>query len=126
MDTTVLIASERGDWALDEVIHDDDDVAIAAITAAELLVGVELADARHRSRRSEFVEAVLNTFQIEGYDLRVDRAHARLLGYIKRAGKPRGAHDLIIAATATSAERVVITDDPDGFEGLPDVVVRSP
>lgn len=126
LDTTVLIASERGDWELDDVIRDDDDVAIAAITGAELLVGVELADSRHRVRRLEFVEAVLSTFQIEEYDLRVARAHARLLGHVRKAGRPRGAHDLIIAATAASVGRVVVTADPDGFNGLPDVDVRTP
>ena len=126
MDTTILIASERGDWNLDDVIQDDDDVAIAAITVAELLVGVELADSRHRRRRSAFVEAVLETFQVEEYDLRVARVHARLLGHVKTAGRPRGAHDIIIAATSTSSGRVVITADPNGFDGLPEVVVRSP
>lgn len=126
LDTTVLIASERGDWELDDIIQDDDDVAIAAITGAELLVGVELADSRHRARRAEFVEAVLSTFQIEEYDLRVVRAHARLLGHVRRAGRPRGAHHLIIAATAASLGRVVITADPGGFNGLPDVDLRSP
>jgi len=126
LDTTVLIASERGDWELDDIIQDDDDVAIAAITGAELLVGVELADSRHRARRAEFVEAALSTFQIEEYDLRVARAHARLLGHVRRAGRPRGAHDLIIAATAASLGRVVITADPGGFNGLPDVDLRSP
>lgn len=42
--TGVLVAAERGRAAVDTVIGDADDVAIAAITAAELLVGVELAD----------------------------------------------------------------------------------
>lgn len=101
-------------------------MAIAAITAAELLVGVELADSRHRSRRSKFVEAVLNTFQIEGYDLRVARAHARLLGHVQKSGRPRVAHDLVIAATAVSLGRVVITADRAGFDDLPEVKVRSP
>jgi tRNA(fMet)-specific endonuclease VapC len=126
LDTTILIAAERGDWELDDVIQDDDDVAMAAITAAELLVGVELADSRYRSRRSDFVEAVLSSFQVEEYGIPVARAHARLLGHVRRSGRPRGAHDLIIAATAASRGRVVVTADPAGFDDLPDVYVRSP
>jgi tRNA(fMet)-specific endonuclease VapC len=47
-----VVAGERGRIRLDDLIGDDDDVAIAAITVAELLVGVELADAAHRPRRS--------------------------------------------------------------------------
>jgi tRNA(fMet)-specific endonuclease VapC len=126
LDTTVLIASERGDWDFDEVIRDDDDVAIAAVTAAELLVGIELAGSRRRQQRSNFVEAVLSTFHVEGYDLKVARAHAELLGHVRKTGRPRGAHDLIIAATAASSDRIVVTADPDGFEELPGVDVRTP
>ena len=104
---------------------DEDDVAIAAVTAAELLVGVELATARHRERRRQFVEAVLGTIPVEGYDLAVARAHARLLAAVRRTGRPRGAHDLIVAATAVSTDREVLTTDASGFAGLPGVQVRS-
>lgn len=104
---------------------DEDDIAIAAVTAAELLVGVELATTRHRERRRQFVEAVLGTIPIEDYDLAVARAHARLLAAARRAGKPRGAHDLMVAATAVSTDRVVLTTDGSGFAGLPGVQVRS-
>lgn len=40
---------------------------MAAITAAELLLGVELADARRRSGRKGYVEAVISTIPIEDY-----------------------------------------------------------
>jgi tRNA(fMet)-specific endonuclease VapC len=125
LDTTVLISAERTGSALDAVIADEDDVAIAAVTAAELLVGVELATARHRERRRQFVEAVLGTIPVEGYDLAVARAHARLLAAVRRTGRPRGAHDLIVAATAVSTDREVLTTDASGFAGLPGVQVRS-
>ena len=40
LDTTVLVDAEReGLGALDELIGDEDDVAIAAISVAELVVG---------------------------------------------------------------------------------------
>jgi len=41
------------------VIEDDAGVVIAAITAAELLAGVELASSRHRRQRVAFVDAIL-------------------------------------------------------------------
>jgi len=52
------------------------------------------------------------------------RAHADLLAAVRAAGSPRGAHDLIIAATAVETERIVVTADARGFEGLPSVDVR--
>jgi tRNA(fMet)-specific endonuclease VapC len=120
----VLVAAERSDAVLDELIGDDDDVAIAAITAAELLVGVELADGQRAARRRSFVEGVLGTIPVESYDLDVARSHATLLAHTRRAGTPRGAHDLLIAATALAHRRTVVTADPAGFAQLPGVSVR--
>src|SRR5207245_8860848 len=74
LDSTVLIAAERRGAPLDQVIGDEDDIAIAAVTAAELLFGVELADARRRRRRQAYVDQVLAAVPIEGYDLDVARA----------------------------------------------------
>jgi tRNA(fMet)-specific endonuclease VapC len=51
LDTGALIALERSSADEAEALPMDADVAISAITAAELLVGVELADDRHRTRR---------------------------------------------------------------------------
>lgn len=67
LDTTVLVAAERRRVRVDGLIEDEDedDIAIAAISAAELMVGVELADARRRRRREAFVTAVLSAVTIE-------------------------------------------------------------
>lgn len=125
LDSSVLIASERSARTLDRLMSDDDDVAIAAITAAELVVGVNLADGRHRDRRSAFVRSVLDTIPIENYDLAVAHAHADLLAAVKTAGQPRGAHDLIIGATAVATHRIVVSTDRRAFADLPGVQVRS-
>jgi tRNA(fMet)-specific endonuclease VapC len=121
LDTTVLVATERSRKRLDALVADEDDIVIAAITAAELLVGVHLADDRNRARRTAFVEAVLTTIPIEDYDLDVARAHAELLAHVRRTGRQRGAHDLLVAATAKATRRVVISDDADAFSDLPGV-----
>jgi tRNA(fMet)-specific endonuclease VapC len=49
-----------------------------------------------------------------------------LLTAVRRAGRPRGAHDLIIAATALATARTVVSADLTGFDDLPGVVVRTP
>jgi tRNA(fMet)-specific endonuclease VapC len=120
----VVIAAERSTIALDDVVADEDDVTIAAITAAELLVGVELADRRRRRARQQFVENVLATLPVEPYELDTARAHARLLAHGRTSGRTRGAHDLLIAATAVARNRTVVTTDADGFRGLPGVEIR--
>jgi tRNA(fMet)-specific endonuclease VapC len=124
VDTTVLIAAERDRRTLD--VADEDDVAIAAVTAAELLVGVQLADSRRRARRAAFVDAVLAEIPIEPYDLDTARAHAALLAHTRRSGRSRGPHDLLIAATAITSGRTVITADAAGFADLPGLQLRTP
>lgn len=60
------------------------------------------------------------------YDIDVARAHTALLAAVRRASRPRGAHDLIIAATALATARTLVTADLAGFEDLLGVVVRAP
>ena len=120
-----MVGAERGGTSLEEAIDDGDDVAIAAVTVAELKVGVQLAKGRRREKRERFVAAVLNAVSIEVYDLSVADAHAALLAHARRKGTPRGAHDLIIAATARARERQVLTFDQGGFADLPGVVLAG-
>ena len=129
LDTTFLIDTERGATELDDLIGDDDDVAIAAITLAELTVGVELAGARQRPERRAFVDEIAASIPILPYDQGVAMRHASLLVAVRREGRPRGAHDLIIAATAAAAGRTVVSADRRAFDGLPGVTAldhRSP
>jgi tRNA(fMet)-specific endonuclease VapC len=121
----VLVTVERSAASLDAVIGDEDDVAIAAITVAELLVGVELADGKSKPRRKTFVEDVVATVPVEVYDLEVARTHASLLAHLRRSGRPRGAHDLLIAATALTHGRSVVSADASGFADLPGLDLRS-
>lgn len=126
LDTNFLIDAERTDSALEAVIDDDDDVAIAAVTLAELLVGVEMADTkRRRVARDAFVNDVLEAVPVITYDEEIARVHAELLVAVRRAGRPRGAHDLIIAATARATARTVLTGDGSPFADLPGVALRT-
>jgi len=119
------VDAERGGDALAQAINDGDDVAVAAITVAELRVGVQLSKGRRREKRERFVAAVLDAVSLEVYDLNVAEAHAALLAHVRRKGTPRGAHDLIIAATARARERQVVSFDQGGFTELPGVSIAE-
>jgi tRNA(fMet)-specific endonuclease VapC len=123
LDTTFLIDAERNAVELDAVIDDDDDVAIAAITVAELLVGVRLATGRRARRREVIAQEMIEALPVIDYDLAVAAAHADLLADLRRLGSPRGAHDLIIAATAVATGRTVVTADAAAFNDLAGVHV---
>ncbi|MBV8295827.1 MAG: hypothetical protein JO085_03235 [Acidimicrobiia bacterium] len=60
----------------------------------------------------------------EAYDRGVAEAHADLVVHVRRQGTTRGAHDLIIAATARAAERTVVSADEAAFVDLPGVQLK--
>lgn len=121
LDTTFLIDAERGGVDLDDAIDDDDDVAIAAVTVAELLVGVKLVSGRQRKARQAYVDEIIESLPIIAYDRDVAIEHADLLVAVRETGRPRGAHDLLIAATARATNRTVVTADRPAFADLPRV-----
>ncbi|MDQ6739722.1 MAG: PIN domain-containing protein [Actinomycetota bacterium] len=126
LDTSVLIAAERGRLDLAAAAGDDADATVPAIVIAEYLTGVRLSatDAQRTARR-EFLDRALQALPIENYTRRVAVRHSELLAHVHRSGAPRGAHDLIIAATALATGRTVLTTDARaGFDQLPGVIAR--
>jgi tRNA(fMet)-specific endonuclease VapC len=132
LDTTVFVeferatrtlAAERAMQTVGERLEDrlgaDDQVAIAAITASELLHGVHRATEEHRARREAFVEAVLNAFPVISFELLIARVHAGLWASLASSGGDVGAHDRIVAATAMSAGWRVGTANMRHFGRIP-------
>jgi tRNA(fMet)-specific endonuclease VapC len=114
IDSSVLIAAERGKLDLERVLRDygDEPIAIAAITASELLHGVHrAAESSQRNRREAFVERLLAELPLIPFDLLVARVHSRLSAELAAKGSPVGAHDLLIAATALAVGYDVATRD---------------
>ncbi|WP_322748790.1 MULTISPECIES: PIN domain-containing protein [unclassified Frankia] len=125
LDTGVLVNGARGRLDL-AAISDQDDVVLPAVVLAEYGVGVLLAtDEATRAAQRAFLADMLAVTPVENYTPDVAEHHAELLACTRRTGKPRGAHDLIIAATARATKRVLVTTDEQArFDELPDVTVR--
>lgn len=125
LDTDALIRLDR-DGASVAQVSESDDLAIAAITLAELRHGVLAADAVRRKAREQFVEDVEESIEVLPYARSTAAEHAALLDHVRRTGKPRGAHDLIIAAHARqTGRRVVSLDVKARFGDLPGVGVLT-
>lgn len=126
IDSSVLIAAERRVLDLDAAMvgHADEPVAIAAITASELLHGVHRAvTAAQRQRRESFVERLLAVLPVVPFDLVTARIHASLWATIAAKGARVGAHDLLIGATAIAAGYRVATRDRRSFGRIPGLQV---
>jgi tRNA(fMet)-specific endonuclease VapC len=117
LDTNVLIAYERG--TIDRAALDDDELAIASVSVAEYRVGIELADTPGRARS---LVAITSVIDVLDYTAATAAHHGRLLADVRRSGRPRGAHDLIIAAHAAETGRTVLSRDVKArFNDLPGV-----
>jgi tRNA(fMet)-specific endonuclease VapC len=121
LDTNVLIAYERA--TIDRAALDEDELAVAAASIAEYRVGIELADTPERAAdRARALVAITSAIDVLDYTEVTAAYHARLIAQVRRAGAPRGAHDLIIAAHALQSDRIVLTFDAKArFGGLPGV-----
>jgi tRNA(fMet)-specific endonuclease VapC len=124
LDSSVLIRLERSGSTLR--FDDDEEVAIAAITASELLHGVHRADPRRRAQREAFVEHVFRVLPVYPFSLQTARVHARLWADLALAGHLIGPHDLIVAATALALGWSVATHNAIEFARVPGLVVHGP
>jgi predicted nucleic acid-binding protein len=103
LDSSLLIANERGRFDMAAFLKQFSSLQsiITAITASELLHGVERAqDAGRKARRQQHVEQILATIFIQPFDLAQARVHARIWAQLETGGKMIGSHDLLIAAAA--------------------------
>jgi tRNA(fMet)-specific endonuclease VapC len=126
IDSTVLIAAERGQLNLDEVAtrYAEEDVAISAVTASELLHGIHGArTAAQRHRRQAFVEGLIAQLPVIAFDLTVARVHASLWGELARRGVAVGERDLMIGATAIANDYAIVTRDERSFPRIPGLKV---
>jgi predicted nucleic acid-binding protein len=124
LDSSVLIAAERGALAMPEFLASlgDEPVAMAAVTAAELLHGCHRAnDAAIRARRFAFVEALIAAIPVLPFGLIEARRHAELWAECARRGVGVGAHDLLIGATALAQGYRVATRNEAEFARMPGV-----
>lgn len=128
IDTNVLIEAERGrlDWEDRIAPRRDEDFFLSVVSASELLHGVERATASEvRTRRSAFVEALLERIPLLPVDLASARVHARLWAQLSRDGNRIGANDLWIASQAVAHGLVLITSNLREFRRVPGLSAES-
>jgi tRNA(fMet)-specific endonuclease VapC len=131
LDTSILVAVERGQHSLAQLLEPfaDEPTGIAAITASELLHGVYRAkDAGVRARRAAVIERLLARIPVYEFGLVEARRHAELNAELRAKGEPIGAHDLLIAATAVARGDLLCTMNESEFarvSGLRVLAVRA-
>ncbi len=107
-----------------------DEIAISAITLAELSAGPHEVrpdseqdrydETAERARRLDILQRAEHEFDPIPFDAEAARAYGRVVAAVVAVGrKPRRrATDLMIAATAIAAGLPLYTTNPDDFSGL--------
>jgi predicted nucleic acid-binding protein len=117
IDTSVIIEIER-------IVEDalPDEIAVSAITLAELAAGPHATnEPEERARRQDRLQRAEATFEPIPFDTSAARAYGRVYAAVRSSGrKARGrrAIDLLIAATAVASELPLYTRNPSDFAGL--------
>ncbi len=121
MDTSVVIDLEKLDPAVLPV-----EIAVSAITMAELAAGPHAADdPDERARRQDRLQRAEAAFDPLPFDDEAARAYGRVyaavIGTGRKARGPR-AVDLLIAAAACALALPLYTRNPSDFRGLESLV----
>jgi tRNA(fMet)-specific endonuclease VapC len=85
------------------------EVAVSAITEAELCVGV--IKSPNATRLKTVVEEFLRFVEIRAWDSAAAEAYAELRALLEQQGRPMGNLDMMIAAHALALGLVLVTSD---------------
>lgn len=128
LDTSLLIADERGKFDMPGFLRPFAGIQpiIAAVTASELLHGIERAqEPARKERRRRHVEALLAVLFVQPFGMPEARVHARIWAELAGQGNLIGAHDLQIAATALAHDCEVATLNLREFRRVPGLKVAD-
>lgn len=122
IDTSVVVDLELIDPA-----QLPEEVAVTAVTMAELAAGPHATDDRdERARRQDRLQRAEAAFDPIPFDAEAARAYGRIFATVVAAGrKPRGARavDMFIAATASATSLPLYTRNGADFQGLEEQIL---
>lgn len=121
LDTSVVI--DWDDRAVAAALPDE--VAVCAVTVAELAAGPHLASSgAERANRQARLQQVEAMFEPLPFDAVAARSYGLIVAAVVEAGRSHRSRvaDLLIAATAHANSLTLYTRNPDDFAGLDNLV----
>ena len=102
---------------------DAQDIAISAITRAELRYGVEMMDRFDKRRRR--IDLLLKELSALPWSVEAADEFGRLKSYLRRNGTPVGEFDTQIAAHALAENLILVTNNTRNFENVPRLKIED-
>ncbi|HEY6477913.1 MAG TPA: type II toxin-antitoxin system VapC family toxin [Polyangia bacterium] len=126
LDTNVCIAFLNGTDA--EVrtrlaAENPEEIILCSTVKAELLYGAR--NSTHVGRNLSNLAVFFAPFESLPFDDEAAEIYGLVRAQLRRAGRPIGGNDLIIAATALAADATLVTRDQEEFRRVPGLRVEA-
>jgi len=120
LDTNIIVECLRSNKPItDRVDALLPHVAISAIVEGELLFGARVS--KRPAENEKRLRAMLRPFQVVVFDQSCADAYANIRVGLRRAGRPCGESDMVIAATAVANGATLVTRDVKHFPAMPNL-----
>jgi tRNA(fMet)-specific endonuclease VapC len=80
---------------------------------------------RHQEKNRTALQAFLAPLEIVDFGFAAAQQYGVLRAYLEKTGKPIGAYDLMIAAHALSLDLVLVSNNKQEFQRIPDLIVEN-
>jgi tRNA(fMet)-specific endonuclease VapC len=132
LDTTVFIDLQgRGgsspkaaaEQKLAQLIQHDQNITTTRFNLAELYVG--LAFSKDAQAEAKAINQLISDFEILDFDDHAAFIFGQIKAHLRRAGRPSGDMDVLIAATAMSNGHTLITRNVPHFQHIPNLMIED-
>ena len=101
----------------------DQNVFLSSITVAEMQYGVYNSQNIEKNRIS--LTEFLAPFQIKDFDDRDAEFFGKIRSKLRKEGNLIGPYDMLIAAQALSRKLILVTNNVNEFERIPDLIIED-
>jgi tRNA(fMet)-specific endonuclease VapC len=99
------------------------EIAVSTVTVAEMMYGV--GKSQYKEKNETALQAFLAPLEIVDIDFAAAQQYGVIRAYLEKTGKPIGAYDLMIAAHALSLGLVLVTNNEQEFQRIPDLIIEN-
>ncbi|WGV28835.1 type II toxin-antitoxin system VapC family toxin [Halotia branconii] len=126
MDTCVISDFVKGEKnTLKQVkLISPNEIFVSSLTIMEVKYGLAMNPQRAIKIQS-IIEILLGSITILPFDFKEAEQAAHIRSFLKFAGSPIGAYDLLIAATAVINNHIVVTSNVREFQRVPNLQIEN-
>ncbi len=122
VDTNVIIRFLKGQTELFSLFDDMENLYISSISVGELMYGAELSQKKDYNSTGYY--SFCEQIKVLNIDIEIAKTYGKIKSVLKSKGRPIPENDIWIAATALTANLLLVTADSD-FENIPDLMIEK-